>query len=94
MSRSPSIESIEGSHNFPGPFRFKLFGPMDQTFVDGIRAHVAPHLGDETNYGFDLRPSSKGAHCCVTLTMVANSAEEVQKMYDLLHDTPQLRMLI
>ena len=94
MSRSPSIESIEGSHTFPGPFRFKLFGPMDQSFVDGIRAHVEPLLGDESNYGIELRSSSKGNHCCVTLTMVAQSAVEVREVYDRLHDTPQLKMLL
>lgn len=94
MSRSPSLESIEASHRFPGPFSFKIFGPMDQVFVDGIKAHVAPLLGDEGSYGFELRPSSKGNHCCVTLTMVADTSLDVQKLYDHLHDTPLLRMLL
>lgn len=94
MLKHPSTEAIEGAHTFPGPFTIKLFGPHDQTFVDAIKSTIAPVVPDDTRYALELRPSSKGAHCCVNVTLQADTVEEVQTLYAALHDVEGLRMLL
>lgn len=94
MDRFPSTEAIEGVHTFPGPFTIKLFGPHDQSFVDAIKATIAPVVSDESRYALLLKPSSKGTHCCVDVTLHAENAQEVQTLYAALHDVEGLKMLL
>lgn len=94
MANYPSIEALEGSHTFPGPYTLKVFGVHEQHFIDSVHREVRNVLNEEARYDTALRPSSKGTYCAVHLDVQAKSAEEVQALYVALSDIEGLKTLL
>lgn len=94
MQKHPSTEALEGAHNFPGPYIFKLFGPHEQRFVDSVRQTIAPFIPSEDDYALALRASSKGNHCVVDIRIQAESAEQVQNLYTAFYDVEGLKTML
>lgn len=97
MQRPPSIEALEGAHEFPGRYMFKIFGPGEQAFVDEIRAIAEARLPEpKSPDDLDMsgRLSKQGNYICVTLDMPVESAERVREIYRALRELDGLRMLM
>ncbi len=67
MEQLPAIELLESTHQFPGPYMFKVIGRVDNGFV------VDPP--------FSVREAVGGRHVAVTLQPRLQSAHQVLAVY-------------
>ncbi len=81
MAKMPSIELLESTHRFPGPYVFKAIGRVENGFV----ARVVAAVRDELAYGVDppysLREAAGGRHISVTLEPTVQTAHQVLAVY-------------
>jgi putative lipoic acid-binding regulatory protein len=91
-SRAPARELLEATHQFPGPYFIKAFGPAN----DGFRLAIehAGRLAVGARLQLSERLSSKGNSICITLTLAADSVDEVVMAYERLHEVPELKMIL
>jgi putative lipoic acid-binding regulatory protein len=77
----PSIELLEATHTFPGPYTFKVIGHSADDFVARVVEAVRDELqaSDDPQYG--VRQTSAGAQVSITLTPYIDSADQVQAIY-------------
>jgi putative lipoic acid-binding regulatory protein len=77
----PSIELLEATHAFPGPYTFKVIGHAADDFVARVVEAVREELqaGDDPEYG--VRQTSAGAQVSITLIPQIDSAGQVQAIY-------------
>ena len=48
MEQLPAIELLESTHQFPGPYMFKVIGRVDNGFVARVVAAVREELAENT----------------------------------------------
>lgn len=94
MRGIPSIESLEGVHDFPGRYTFKAFGPAEQHFVDAARHALDEATGGVGEPNVSARLSAQGNYMCVTMDVFVSSAEQVRAIYLQLSHLDGLRMLL
>jgi putative lipoic acid-binding regulatory protein len=90
--RAPARELIEAAHEFPGEYLIKAFGPATDLFRAQIELAGRAAVG--ARLVLSERLSSKGNSICITLTLTAETADEVILAYDRLHDVPGLKMIL
>jgi putative lipoic acid-binding regulatory protein len=90
--RAPARELIEAAHAFPGQYLIKAFGPATEPFRTGIEQAARSAVGARLE--LSERLSSKGNSICITLTLTAQTVDEVILTYDRLHDVPGLKMIL
>jgi putative lipoic acid-binding regulatory protein len=90
--RAPARELLEAAHEFPGPYLIKAFGPATDDFRSGIEAAGRAAVGARLEVSERL--SSKGNSICITLTLAAETVDEVIFAYDRLHAVPGLKMIL
>jgi putative lipoic acid-binding regulatory protein len=93
MDYQPSLELLEATHEFPGPFMFKVVGTADEHFVGRVLATVRSQLPEDQEPAFSTRHTANGRHVCVTMEPVVNSAADVIDLYAVLKDVPGVIML-
>ena len=91
-SRAPARELLEASHQFPGPYFIKAFGPATEAFRAAVEAAARQAVGARLE--LSERVSSKGNSICITLTLTAHSVDEVVIAYERLHEVPELKMIL
>ena len=81
MENIPSLELLEATHTFPGPYTFKVIGHAADDFVARVVEAVREELqaGDDLEYG--VRQTSGGAQISITLNPYIDSATQVQAIY-------------
>ena len=93
MDYQPSIELLEATHRFPGPFMFKVVGRSEEQFVARVLAAVRSQLGDDNEPAFSIRKTANGVHTCVTVEPEVPSAAAVVQIYSHLRSVDGVMML-
>jgi putative lipoic acid-binding regulatory protein len=81
MTPYPSVEVLEASHRFPGPYLFKVIGKSDDSFVARTVAAVREELAASVDPPYSVRKTPAGRHVSVTLEVRVSSAQQVQAVY-------------
>ncbi|HVJ84797.1 MAG TPA: DUF493 domain-containing protein [Caulifigura sp.] len=93
MDYQPSIELLEATHRFPGPFMFKVVGRNEDQFAARVLAAVRTQLGQENEPAFSIRKTANGVHTCVTIEPEVPSAAAVVEIYTHLRTVDGVMML-
>lgn len=91
-SRAPNRELLEASHEFPGEYLIKAFGPATEAFR--VEVHAAGREAVGARLELSERVSSKGNSICITLVLQAETVDEVILAYDRLHGVASLKMIL
>jgi putative lipoic acid-binding regulatory protein len=94
MGNMPSVELLESTHRFPGPYVFKVIGKAEDAFVARVVAAVREVLGGEADPPFETRHTSGGRHVSVTVRPHVHGAMQVLAIYSRLQTTAGLVMLM
>jgi putative lipoic acid-binding regulatory protein len=78
MDRLPTIELLENTHHFPGPYMFKFIGKADNGFVARVVAAVREELAGEADPPYRFRQANGGRHVSVTLEPHVTTAYQVE----------------
>ncbi len=93
MDYQPSIELLEATHRFPGPFMFKVVGRSEEQFAARVLAAVRNRLGEDNEPAFSIRKTANGIHTCVTVEPTVPSAAMVVEIYSELRGVDGVMML-
>jgi uncharacterized protein len=85
--------SPEECVDFPCDHLFKIFGPNDDEFVADVCSAIAAILPVSRD-AVKLRPSSGGAHQCVSVLVMLPGFTQLQKIYAALKKVPRLKFLL
>ena len=91
-TKAPARALLEANHQFPCEYVIKAFGPAQDTFRVGIGEAAAAAVGARVEV--TERRSSKGNSICITLTLAAESVDEVIFAYERIHAVPGLRLIL
>jgi putative lipoic acid-binding regulatory protein len=91
-TKAPARELLEAAHRFPCEYVIKAFGPALAEFRSGVGA--AAHAAVGARVELSERVGSKGNSICITLTLAAQSVDEVIFAYERLHAVPGLRLIL
>jgi putative lipoic acid-binding regulatory protein len=91
-TKAPARELLEAAHQFPGEYVIKAFGPAHGEFRMGVGAAARAAVGARVEVSERL--GSKGNSICITLTLAAETVDEVILVYERLHAVPGLRMIL
>jgi len=91
--KAPSRESILAVHQFPGEFVIKAFGPGTTDFHDAVVAAAHAEVPAE-RVQVQVRTTTSGARRCVTLTLMVETIEQVEGVYERLHLVEQLFLIL
>jgi putative lipoic acid-binding regulatory protein len=94
MGELPSIELLENTHQFPGPYVFKVIGKADDGFVGRVVAAVRDELAQATDPPYSFRQAIGGRHVAVTLEPTVQTAWEVLAVYRRMRTMAGLVMLL
>jgi putative lipoic acid-binding regulatory protein len=93
MGEARTLELLESTHTFPGPYTFKVFGRTDLGFVARTVAAVRDELNGTEDPPYRVRESVGGRHTAVTLEPVVQTAQQVLAVYRRLSGMVGLVML-
>jgi uncharacterized protein len=93
MEYQPSLELLEATHEFPGPFMFKVVGFDEDNFTGRVLASVRACLPEEVEPAFSVRRTASGKHACVTIEPTVERAADVITIYRKLKDVAGVTML-
>jgi putative lipoic acid-binding regulatory protein len=81
MDELPSIELLESTHQFPGPYMFKVIGRDEDGFVARVVAAVRDELAAGSDPPYTVRTSAAGRHVAVTLEATVQTGAQVLAVY-------------
>jgi putative lipoic acid-binding regulatory protein len=81
VNHLPSAELLERTHEFPGPYMFKVIGRSEQGFVARTVAAVREELEGDVDPPYRVRETSAGRHIAVTVEPHVQNAWEVLAVY-------------
>ena len=81
MENLPSAELLENTHDFPGPYMFKVIGRSQDGFVALVVAAVREELEGEVDPPYRVRETSAGRYVAVTVEPHVQNAWEVLAVY-------------
>ena len=70
---------------FPDRYSIKAVGKDKQDFAEYVKGVVADALTDSDSVSYKTRNSSKGVYISVTLDFVAQTQEELDKVFSTVH---------
>lgn len=92
-SVAPSRELLLANHAFPGEYIVKAFGPKTESFRAAVHAGAFAVVGpDRVTIG--ERSSRHGRRVCITLTLMAETVDEVIGVYRQMYSVPELLMIL
>jgi putative lipoic acid-binding regulatory protein len=94
MGELPSIELLENTHQFPGPYMFKAIGRVEDGFLARVVAAVRDELADAADPPYRFREAVGGRHVSVTLEPTVQTARQVLAIYSRIRKTVGLVMLL
>ena len=89
----PSVELLERTHEFPGPYVFKAIGLSERGFVARIVAAVRDELEGEIDPPYRVRHTGAGKHVAVTVEPRVQNAWEVLAVYQRLNEVRGLEFV-
>jgi len=81
MNDLPALELLENTHEFPGPYTFKVIGRVENGFVARVVAAVRDELAASVDPPFRCRETAGGRHVAVTLEPCVQTSQEVLAVY-------------
>ena len=93
MDYLPTIELLESTHVFPGPYMFKAIGASDEGFAARVIAAVREELRVDADPPHRTQQTASGRHVAVTLEPRIESARQVIAVYDRIRETSGLIMV-
>ncbi|QDT17278.1 YbeD family protein [Alienimonas californiensis] len=93
-ARLPSLELLNETHTFPGPYLFKVIGEDDRSFAARVVSLVRDELGLEEDPVFTIRRTKSGRHLSVTLEPQVPTAQSVVDLYQLIYRLEGLVMVL
>ncbi|NNJ26749.1 hypothetical protein LzC2_28400 [Planctomycetes bacterium LzC2] len=93
-ARLPSLDLLNDTHSFPGPYLFKVIGADDRSFAARVVSLVCEELELEEDPEFTIRRTASGRHLSVTLEPTVPSAQSVVDLYQLLYRLDGLVMVL
>jgi putative lipoic acid-binding regulatory protein len=90
----PSIELLERTHIFPGPYMFKIIGRVEDGFVARVVAGVREELAALADPPYRVRKAADGRHVSVTLEPTVQSAAQVLAVYRRIRGMAGLVMML
>ena len=79
---------------FPTEFPIKIMGRRETDFAQGVAEIVLRHAPDFDPRTMEMRPSSKGKYLGLTVTIVAQSREQLDALYRELSVHPAVVMVL
>ena len=94
MDDLQSVELLQATHDFPGPYMFKVIGRPEK----GFEARVVAAVRDQMDEGaidppFRVRRTPGGRHVSVTVEPVMETAWQVLAVYRRLRETDGMIMV-
>ena len=93
MNHLPSVELLEQTHSFPGPYMFKAIGRVDDGFAARVVAAVREELAQEMDPPYRLQSTASGRHVSVTVEPTVDTGEQVLAVYRRIRHMPGLIVL-
>ena len=93
-NREEILERLNDVHSFPGDYMFKVIGENSPAFVTRAVQACLVVLGPDANPDVSTRESSGKKHVSVTIEAVVDDAEMVLRIYDVLGELPDVRMIL
>jgi putative lipoic acid-binding regulatory protein len=93
MYDQSSIELLEATHDFPGPYMFKMVGRVDNGFVARVVAAVREELHAGNDPPYHSRHTASGSHVSVTVEPKVETADQVLSIYRRVREINGLIML-
>jgi putative lipoic acid-binding regulatory protein len=90
---APARELLLANHQFPGEYIVKAFGPHTEQFRSEIRACATAVVG-ETRATVDERLSRRGSRMCITVTLHAQTVDEVIGVYERMYEVEGLMLIL
>lgn len=81
MDHIPSVELLEATHDFPGPYTFKVIGHASDGFVERVVAAVRDELQSPDDPPYEVRHTPRGRQVSVTLNPHIELAAQIQAVY-------------
>ena len=81
MEYLPTLELLRKTHDFPGPYTFKVIGKVENGFIARAVVAVRLGLGCDIDPPYSLRVTEGGRHVSVTLTPLIFRPEQVLTVY-------------
>ena len=81
MHEQQSIELLERTHTFPGPYMFKVIGRGENGFVARVVAAVRDELAEEVDPPYKVRETTGGRHVAITLEPTLKTVHQVLAVY-------------
>jgi uncharacterized protein len=94
MTRLPPLELLESTHKFPTRYIFKVIGSADDGFLARALAGARHSAKLSVDPEFTVRQSEHGKHLSVTLSVPAESAQQVLDVYSELSTLKGLVLLM
>lgn len=93
MTHAVSAELLEKTHDFPGPYLWKVFALTRETLESETRDAVIAVLAHE-DLTTRISTASEGRNMCVSVEAHVEGAQQVIEVYAALQRIPGLRMLL
>jgi uncharacterized protein len=93
MDHRPSVELLESIHFFPGVYKIKAIGRVDDDFESRIVETVCSHLPARSDLDYSVRTTPGGRHVAITLDISVQTAEQVRAIYADVRDVEGLTLL-
>lgn len=79
---------------FPCDFIIKAMGKNNDTFINAVKHIIQTHFSDVKNDQFNTRPSKDGNYTAISVTVRAESKEQLDKLYQDLTNEPSVLMAL
>jgi putative lipoic acid-binding regulatory protein len=89
-----SIDLLNQTHRFPGPYVFKAIGRVENGFAARVVAAIREELAGECDPPFRVREASGGRHVAVTVEPTVQTADQVLAVYRRIRTMAGLVMLL
>lgn len=90
----PSIEILESSHVFPGPYLFKVIGHAAGNFTGRVVFTVRDELQLQEDPPYTLRNTQNGRHVAISLEPDCETPQQVIAIYSRLMGMDGIVMLL
>jgi putative lipoic acid-binding regulatory protein len=81
VQRAPNRDLLLATHNFPGPYLIKVFGPPTPEFRQQLDSALAQSLMQAAPQTSE-KISAKGSTLCISLHLHVETVDEVIDVYE------------
>ena len=85
---------LESSHEFPGIYKIKAIGLVDDQFEARVLDAIRPELAEPSEIGYSVRSTPGGRHVALSLDLKVESAEQVRAIYSRIKEVEGLTLLL